>query len=101
MPSRILRLPEVIRRTGYSKSTIKRMEEAGKFCRRRQIGEQAVGWLESEVEEHITTRPRVPLPRVRADVPSASEEPLPEQRPHRGRGAREVDRDLRGGGAGP
>jgi prophage regulatory protein len=49
-PERLLRLPEVVRRTGLSKRTIYRLEGIGRLPSRRQLGLRAVGWLESEVE---------------------------------------------------
>jgi len=50
---RLMRKPEVILRTGLSESTIRRMELAGKFPRRRQLGLRAIGWSSVEVEEWL------------------------------------------------
>ena len=53
MGDRILRLPEVVNRCGISKRTIYRLEAAGRFPARRQLGPRAVGWVESEVRAWI------------------------------------------------
>jgi prophage regulatory protein len=53
---RILRKPEIRRRTGLSDSTIWRFERAGDFPRRRRIGRNSVGWLEGEVARWIADR---------------------------------------------
>lgn len=52
-PSRIIRKPEVIRRTGLSDTSIWRRERDGKFPRRLPLGGGSVGWLESEIETWI------------------------------------------------
>jgi prophage regulatory protein len=50
---RMLRLPEVVRRTGLSKRSIYRLEASDSFPSRRKLGLRAVGWLESEVDAWI------------------------------------------------
>ncbi len=57
---RILRLPDVMRLTGLSRSQIMLAESQGKFPRRRRLLEdgRAVGWLHSELIEWIRTRPK-------------------------------------------
>jgi predicted DNA-binding transcriptional regulator AlpA len=42
-----------------SASTIWRMEQAGTFPKRRRIGRQLVGWLESEIDTWLRDRPLV------------------------------------------
>jgi len=37
------------------------MENEGKFPKRRQLGANSVGWIESEVQEWIAERPQVGL----------------------------------------
>jgi len=54
----LIRKPEVRRRTGYSDTTIWRLERDGLFPRRVQIGEMAVGWYEDEISEWIQSRVR-------------------------------------------
>lgn len=55
----ILRLKEVIKITGLSRSTIYLMIEKGKFPRQIHLGARAVGWLESEVYEWLEIRSRL------------------------------------------
>ncbi|WP_269462526.1 helix-turn-helix transcriptional regulator [Sphingobium sp. YG1] len=50
---RLLRKPEVSAKTGMSVSAIYRLEMAGCFPRRLQIGLRAVGWYESDIDEFI------------------------------------------------
>ena len=53
---RILRLPEVIAKTGLSRSTIYAYSCAGFFPERIQVGIRAVGWSEAEVDQWIQER---------------------------------------------
>ena len=53
-PERLMRLPEVVTRTGLSKRTISRLEAADRFPARRQLGLRAVGWTESAVNAWIS-----------------------------------------------
>jgi prophage regulatory protein len=54
---KILRIAEVVERTGLSRPTIWRRERAGLFPRRRSLGGNAVGWLEHEIQEWIQGLP--------------------------------------------
>ena len=49
----ILRLPDVIKRTGKSRSTIYAEIKDHRFPSQIQIGPRSVGWLESEINELI------------------------------------------------
>jgi prophage regulatory protein len=49
MSQRIMRAKEVIELSGLSLSTLGRMEEIGRFPKRRKIGKNAVGWSEDEI----------------------------------------------------
>ena len=40
-----------------SRSTLWRWEESGDFPRRRKIGPRLTGWLRSEIEEWVQSRP--------------------------------------------
>ena len=53
---RILRLPEVLRRTGLSRSTIYVRLDQGRFPRPVSLGARAVGWIDVEVDEWIRER---------------------------------------------
>ena len=54
--NRFLRLPAVMERTGYGRSTIYEMIGAGKFPAPVHLGPRAVAWLESEVETWMQDR---------------------------------------------
>lgn len=47
---RILRKPETQHKVGLSDPTIYRLERAGKFPKRIQLGGNSVGWFESEID---------------------------------------------------
>ena len=55
-PTRFLRLPEVLERTGLSRSTIYLRLGAGRFPRPVPLGARAVGWIEAEVDEWVRER---------------------------------------------
>ena len=55
-PGRFLRLPEVMARTGLSRSTIYVRLEQGCFPRPVSLGSRAVGWVEAEVNEWMRER---------------------------------------------
>ena len=55
-PIRILRLPEVVARTGLSRSTIYVRLEQGRFPRPVSLGSRAVGWIESEIDAWLRER---------------------------------------------
>ena len=52
----ILRLPEVKRSTGLSRSTIYLRVAEGKFPKPVCLGGRAVGWLEEEVQDWLQNR---------------------------------------------
>jgi prophage regulatory protein len=53
MPEKILRKKNVEDKTGLSATTIWRLEKNGLFPSRRSLGNNSVGWLESEVNHWI------------------------------------------------
>ena len=55
-PTRFLRLPEVLKRTGLSRSTIYVRLAAGCFPQPVSLGGRAVGWIEAEVDEWVRER---------------------------------------------
>ena len=55
---RVLRLREVLERVGLSKSTLWRLIKARQFPRPINLGPRAVGWIEEEVDEWISSRTR-------------------------------------------
>lgn len=55
-PRRFLRLPDVKRRTGLSKSTLYDRIRAGTFPKPVPLGGSLSAWVESEVEEWMAAR---------------------------------------------
>ncbi len=55
--TRLLRIRDLEQKVGLSRATIYRRIAAGTFPRPRQVGEQAVAWVESEVDTWIGSRP--------------------------------------------
>ena len=49
----ILRIKDVINKTGMSRSTIYAMVKKGEFPQQRRIGKNSVGWLDSDVDNWI------------------------------------------------
>lgn len=56
MEIEVLRLAQVREAVGLSARTIRRLEQAGQFPRRRRLSAKAVGWLRAEIDEWVTTR---------------------------------------------
>jgi len=52
----IWRLPEVLRQTGLSRSTIYEMISRGEFPRQVKLGRRAVGWIANDVDEWIHSK---------------------------------------------
>ena len=53
MEHRILRLPEVMARTGLSRSTIYLRVSQDTFPKAINLGGRAVGWVEAEIQEWL------------------------------------------------
>lgn len=58
---RVIRLPEVMHKSGLSKSVIYELVKDGSFPSPVMLGERRRGWIEEEVEAWIQDRPRVRL----------------------------------------
>ncbi len=56
---KILKQKEVVHLTGLSRVTIWRLGQKGKFPEKIVLSPNRVGWLENEVSDWITSRPRV------------------------------------------
>ncbi len=54
----MLRAPEVMARTGLSRVTIWRRVRAGTFPAPTELGENSIGWTESEIIAWLANRPR-------------------------------------------
>lgn len=53
MPSRLLRLPEVVARVGLCRSTIYKRMSDGLFPKCRSLGPKCSVWVESEIDAWI------------------------------------------------
>ena len=53
MSHNILRLPSVLKRTGLSRSTVYLMISKGQFPAPVSLGERAVGWVESQIDQWL------------------------------------------------
>ncbi|HGM9784387.1 helix-turn-helix transcriptional regulator [Proteus vulgaris] len=56
MEYKLLRLDEVLDRTGYSKSWTYKLIDKGEFPKQVKIGSRSVRFIESEVDEWIEQR---------------------------------------------
>jgi prophage regulatory protein len=52
-PRRFLTQHQVIDRVGLSRTTIYRMVSGGKFPRSHKVGDYAIRWLESDIEDFM------------------------------------------------
>jgi prophage regulatory protein len=52
---RLIRIGDVMRRTGHARSTVYAMVSAGKFPKPIKLGDgvRASAWIESEIDQHI------------------------------------------------
>lgn len=66
MSESILRLPQVKVRTGLSRSLIYLFIKEGKFPKQVNLGDRAVGWLESEIDRWIESRIKKSRPDIAA-----------------------------------
>jgi prophage regulatory protein len=53
---RLIRLPQVKQKTGYSRSSIYAKIPLGEFSAPVSLGARAVAWIESEIDEWISDR---------------------------------------------
>jgi prophage regulatory protein len=67
---RLIKLPEVIKATGLSRSEIYRLEGAGKFPQRVPLSERSTAWVETEVLAWVQAKiaAREQAVKARADV---------------------------------
>jgi len=69
-PERVLRLPEVLSRTGNGRSKLYAMVRNGDFPQPIQLGPHSRGWRERDIDEWIRSRPVADL-RRNADAQAA------------------------------
>jgi prophage regulatory protein len=72
MTDRFMRDAEVAKVTGLCRTTRWELERDGKFPRRRLITSGSVGWLESEIDEFVRTRPAGAPPAKPAALAAAA-----------------------------
>jgi prophage regulatory protein len=60
-PKRLLRLPDVVKKTGIPPATIHKKEREGKFPKRVRLGERSSAWFEHEIENWMESLRNVPL----------------------------------------
>jgi prophage regulatory protein len=53
MPTRLLRLPEVISRVGLKRSSIYQRMSEGRFPKSRSLGPKCAVWVEAEIDAWI------------------------------------------------
>ena len=53
---RVIRAKELKAKVGYSPMTVWRLERDGRFPKRIQLGDNAVGWIEHEIDSWIAER---------------------------------------------
>ena len=58
MSRRVLRLKDVKKATGLSRSSIHALQQQGIFPQSIRVEPKATGWYEDEVHNYIETRPR-------------------------------------------
>ncbi|WP_261640053.1 helix-turn-helix transcriptional regulator [Erwinia mallotivora] len=56
MTTTLIRLPEVQRRTGYSKAWIYRLMSQERFPRSIKVGARSIAFIESEMDDWINQR---------------------------------------------
>jgi len=71
LPTRIIRVNEVMHLTGWSRVTIYRRVKNGDFVSPLQIGQSSIGWYAHEIEEYLKNLPRVSYSR---QLPDSKEE---------------------------
>lgn len=55
---RVIREPEIVERTGLSRVTIWRLEKAGNFPKRIQLGANSKGWFDDEIDRWLDQKDR-------------------------------------------
>lgn len=60
MAEQFLRTRDVLVRTGIGRTTLWRLERDGEFPSRRVLSENVTGWLASEIDAWLQSRPVAP-----------------------------------------
>ena len=72
MQDKMLRPPEVMARTGLSRTTIWRHVRAGTFPAPLVLGKASIGWPESAIKKWLDSRPRRTYSSEAPDQPEAA-----------------------------
>ncbi len=72
MENRMLRPPEVMARTGLSRTTLWRRVRAGAFPAPTELGKNSIGWPESLITSWLEARPRRTYGAETAPEPEAA-----------------------------
>ena len=62
---KVVRPAEIKEYAGLSKNSAFRLEKLNMFPKRRQLGPAAVGWLSTEIDEWLASRPVINADNVR------------------------------------
>lgn len=54
---KLIRLPQVLELTGYSRATVYRLMNSGDFPLCVKLGARAVAWRSTDIDEWIASRP--------------------------------------------
>ncbi len=74
--TRLLRLPEVIRRTGLGKTKIYELQKAGTFPASVHLTSTAVRWIDAEVEDWLLAQARTRSMKAKSGSTHPSSTPL-------------------------
>jgi prophage regulatory protein len=58
MADNLLRVPEVLARTGFCRATLYNKIKAGEFVTPVELGSNSIAFIDREVDEWIAARPR-------------------------------------------
>lgn len=72
---RILRLPEVLKKTGLSRSSVYAKEAAGQFPHHIELGSRCSGWLAHEVNTWLEARIAASRPHAATSEKPTSRHP--------------------------
>lgn len=71
---RVIRKPELFSKLSLSDATIWRLERAGKFPKRIQLGGNSVGWFANEIEDWLEQKSQDRTRRIKLSKSPTAEE---------------------------
>jgi len=69
LPTRVIRLKEVLHLTSISESTIRRKIKKSTFPLPIKISDRAIGWYENEIQNYIQSLPRASMEEITELLP--------------------------------